>query len=170
LRRMPEVVICDALLDQDVFAGVGNIIKNEVLYRVRVHPLSAVGDIPVVKLREIIAQARQYSFEFLAWRRASVLRQNLLVHGKGSCPSCGRKLSRAWLGKRKRRSFFCEHCQLRHGPAQGSAGARRTTKTRGKARAKAKAKPEAKSNSKGKAKAKAKAKTKTTARFGRNTS
>ena len=39
LRRMPDELICDALLDQNVFAGVGNIIKNEVLFRVGVHPL-----------------------------------------------------------------------------------------------------------------------------------
>ncbi len=32
LRAMPETLVCDALLDQNVFAGVGNIIKNEVLY------------------------------------------------------------------------------------------------------------------------------------------
>ena len=31
-------MVCDALLDQTVFAGVGNIIKNEVLFRTGVHP------------------------------------------------------------------------------------------------------------------------------------
>ena len=29
LRARPDAVVCDALLDQDVFAGVGTIIKNE---------------------------------------------------------------------------------------------------------------------------------------------
>lgn len=43
LRAMPDAFICDALLDQSVFSGVGNIIKNEVLFRVREHPLSRVG-------------------------------------------------------------------------------------------------------------------------------
>jgi formamidopyrimidine-DNA glycosylase len=33
---MPDELIWDALLDQNVFAGVGNIIKNEVLFRLRV--------------------------------------------------------------------------------------------------------------------------------------
>ena len=27
------MLVCDALLDQNIFAGVGNIIKNEVLYQ-----------------------------------------------------------------------------------------------------------------------------------------
>lgn len=31
-RPVLSVRVCDALLDQDIFAGVGNIIKNEVLF------------------------------------------------------------------------------------------------------------------------------------------
>jgi endonuclease-8 len=115
LRDMPETLICDGLLDQSVFSGVGNIIKNEVLFRVRVHPLSTVGALPAAKLRAIVEQARKYSFEFLEWRRAFVLRQHWQVHNKVTCPSCDGKLTRAWLGKTNRRSFFCERCQKRHG-------------------------------------------------------
>ena len=36
LNKQPDTMVCDALLDQDLFAGVGNIIKNEVLFRIRV--------------------------------------------------------------------------------------------------------------------------------------
>ena len=46
LRARPDALACDALLEQDVFAGVGNIIKNEVLFRVRVHPESRIGALP----------------------------------------------------------------------------------------------------------------------------
>ena len=45
LDAVPKKLICDALLEQDIFAGVGNIIKNEVLYRVYVHPESLTGQI-----------------------------------------------------------------------------------------------------------------------------
>src|SRR5689334_1014713 len=62
LKAMPNTLACDALLDQNVFAGVGNIIKNEVLFRIRVHPLSKIGKLPPRKLTELIKQARQYSF------------------------------------------------------------------------------------------------------------
>ena len=68
LKAMPEVLVCDCLLDQNVFAGVGNIIKNEVLFRIRLHPLSRVGAIPPRKLSQLIEQARRYSFEFLEWK------------------------------------------------------------------------------------------------------
>jgi endonuclease-8 len=135
LRAMPKAFICDALLDQDVFAGVGNIIKNEVLFRVRVHPLSRVEAIPAARLRAVVDQARQYSFDFLEWKRAFVLRKHWQVHNKSTCPSCGGKLSRAWLGKTNRRSFFCERCQPRHGPAREPAGARRATKAAAKKKA-----------------------------------
>ena len=129
LRARPAAFICDALLDQDIFAGVGNIIKNEVLFRVRVHPLSTVGALPAAKLRTIVDQARQYSFEFLEWKRRFVLRQHWQVHNKGTCPHCGRKLTRAWLGKTDRRSFFCEHCQVRYGAVRKPPGAQRSSKT-----------------------------------------
>lgn len=115
-RAMPEELVCDALLDQDVFAGVGNIIKNEVLYLCKVHPLSLVGDLPARKANEIVAQARAYSFRFLDWKKAHMLRKHWLVHNKGQCPVHRIPLSRGYLGHRKRRSFFCELCQRRYTP------------------------------------------------------
>ena len=80
LMSAPEVLACDALLDQDVFAGVGNIIKNEVLFRIRVHPCTRVGDLPPRKLAQLVAQARAYSFDFLEWKRQFVLRRHWQVH------------------------------------------------------------------------------------------
>ena len=43
---------------------MGNIIKNEVLYRIRVHPPVQVGALPAAKLSELVREARQYSFDF----------------------------------------------------------------------------------------------------------
>jgi len=114
LKAMPETAVTDALLDQDVFAGVGNIIKNEVLFRIGVHPLSEVGALPPRKLGEMIRQARQYSFEFLEWKKQFVLRKHWLVHTRGQCPRCGGKITRAYLGRTNRRTFFCPHCQVRY--------------------------------------------------------
>jgi endonuclease-8 len=114
LRAVPQTLVCDALLDQTVFSGVGNIIKNEVLFRIRVHPLSTVGALPAPKLRELVAQARQYSFDFLEWKRAFVLKQHWLAHTKKTCPRCAIPFIKAHLGKTNRRSFFCENCQLRY--------------------------------------------------------
>ena len=114
LRAMPETLVCDALLDQTVFSGVGNIIKNEVLFRLRIHPLSTMGALPAPKLRDLVTQARQYSFEFLGWKKANVLRAHWLAHNKQTCPRCAIPFMRAHLGKTHRRSFFCENCQRRY--------------------------------------------------------
>lgn len=112
LRAQPDTLVCDALLDQDLFAGVGNIIKNEVLFRIRVHPLSTVGALPAKKLRELVAQARQYSFDFYEWKKRYVLKKHWLAHTKRTCPRCDIPLQKAHLGRTNRRSFFCGNCQL----------------------------------------------------------
>jgi len=112
LKEKPEAFVCDALLDQDIFAGVGNIIKNEVLFRIRVHPLSQVGALPSRKLTEMIKEARNYSFDFLEWKKAYELRKHWLAHTKSICPRDGTPLVKAAkLGKRERRAFYCEVCQ-----------------------------------------------------------
>ncbi|MES2952019.1 MAG: DNA-formamidopyrimidine glycosylase family protein [Pseudomonadota bacterium] len=120
LRAMPDALVCDALLMQSVFAGVGNIIKNEVLFRIRVHPLSTVGALPAAKLRELVKQARQYSFEFLEWKKAFVLKAHWLAHTKSICPRCNIPFHKGLLGKTRRRSFFCPRCQKLYADAEPS--------------------------------------------------
>ena len=111
LKEIPETLACDALLNQDVFAGVGNIIKNEVLFRIGVQPESEIGNLPDKKLNELIREARNYSFDFLKWKKEFVLKKHWLVHNKKFCPKCGEKLIRKHLGKTHRRSFYCENDQ-----------------------------------------------------------
>jgi len=111
LALVPDKLICDTLLEQDVFSGVGNIIKNEVLYRVHIHPLSLTGKIPKPKINEIIREARTYSFEFMAWKKAYELKKHWLAHTKAQCLRCNLPLIKKHTGVKKRRSFFCENCQ-----------------------------------------------------------
>jgi len=79
LKAASGALICDALLEQDIFAGVGNIIKNEILYRVRLHPESVVGKIPTAKLNKLIDDTRIYSFQFLEWKRDYELKKHWLA-------------------------------------------------------------------------------------------
>ncbi len=111
LKAMPEVLVCDALLDQTVFSGVGNIIKNEVLFRTGIHPGSRVGHLPPRKLTSLIRQAREYSFDFLRWKRASELKKQWQVHTKRVCPRCGGPVTKRYMGTTNRRTFFCSTCQ-----------------------------------------------------------
>ncbi len=113
LRALPDTLVCDALLDQTVFAGVGNVIKNEILFRLRLHPLSTVSALPPRKLRELVTQARQFTFEFYDWKKADAngskpvwqgdtLSGHWRVHNKKQCPRCEialiRPTSVSWTG------------------------------------------------------------------------
>lgn len=114
LRAQPDMLVCDALLDQDIFAGVGNIIKNEVLFRIRVHPLSTVAGLSAPKLRQLVAEARTYSFDFLRWKKDYTLKAHWLAHAKTMCPRCNIPFIKRKLGKTNRRAFFCENCQRQY--------------------------------------------------------
>jgi len=111
VRRHPDAEIADVLLDQSIFAGVGNIIKNEVLFRTRTSPFALVRDISSRRLRAITDDARAFSFRFLELRRAFSLRKHLEVYGRSLCVRCGSKVDRRVHGTRHRRSFFCAVCQ-----------------------------------------------------------
>ena len=112
LKEMPDDMVCDALLDQQVFSGVGNIIKNEVLYRIKLHPETVISKIPPRKLSSLIKEARNYSFDFLAWKKEFTLKKHWLAHTKKTCIRCQIALTKAYCGKTNRRSFFCPNCQI----------------------------------------------------------
>ena len=111
VRAHGRAEIADVLLDQSIFAGVGNIIKNEVLFRTRTSPFARVERLSPTELRRIADDARVFSFRFLELRREFALRKNLEIYGRSTCPSCGGKVSRKVHGERGRRSFFCPVCQ-----------------------------------------------------------
>lgn len=112
LRKKPDMNAGDALLDQHIFSGVGNIIKNEVLFRIRVHPESLIGKLPPRKLTELITQARAYSFDFYRWKKKFELKKHWLIHTKKECPRCQLPVFKKYTGKTQRRSFFCTNCQI----------------------------------------------------------
>lgn len=103
--------IADVLLDQEIFSGVGNIIKNEVLSLVKISPKRRVQDFSKRKVQEIVETAHAFSWQFYKWRKQFVLTKNLKIHRKGACPHCGGKVTHEVTGKRKRISHFCQNCQ-----------------------------------------------------------
>lgn len=114
LKSQPGTLVCDALLDQNIFSGVGNIIKNEVLYRIYLHPESLVGKLPPAMLTKLVKEARNYSFDFLKWKKAFELKKHWLAHTKKECKRCDLPLTKKYCGKTKRRTFFCENCQVKY--------------------------------------------------------
>lgn len=105
--------ICDALLDQTILPGVGNIIKVEALYRARVHPLSVTSKMKKSVLKRILSETRKFSEIFYSTAiNGESLKDYLLCYGKKVCINCGCKIIRKKLGKLKRFSYFCTNCQV----------------------------------------------------------
>lgn len=107
----PGTEIADLLLDQEIFAGVGNIIKNEVLWRIRIHPATRVKDIPPADIQNLIAETKKFSLLFYKWRKVFLLRKHLDIYKRSICPRCGAKVKREKTGKRNRVSHICPVCQ-----------------------------------------------------------
>lgn len=112
LRKLKNTMVCDALLDQQIFAGVGNIIKNEVLFRIRVHPETTTAALTPLKRKALVQEARIYSFEFYKWKKLFELKKHWQIYRKKKCPRCKSTVVMKHTGSGKRLSFFCPHCQL----------------------------------------------------------
>ena len=115
MKQQPALIACDALMDQQLFSGVGNIIKNEVLFRVRVHPLSLVKELPAAKLKELCSEAVNYSFDFLKWKKAHVLSENWKAYQQKECSRDHVPFHKADTGKGHRTSYYCDVCQVLYG-------------------------------------------------------
>jgi len=112
LKKRPEMNVGDALLDQEIFAGVGNIIKNEVLYRTKIHPENTIAQLPPRKLSEMIREARNYSFDFYRWRKVFQLSKNYKIYKRKKCKKCNGITRLEYTGVTARRTFYCENCQV----------------------------------------------------------
>lgn len=114
LNELKKDFICDALLNQDIFAGVGNIIKNDMLFKAKVHPLSLAAELPEVKKLELADEAVIVSVDFLEWKRSKAKKNRLLAHYKKICPRDKVPFKKLNLGRGKRVCYFCELCQLKY--------------------------------------------------------
>ena len=111
--------ISDALLNQEIFPGVGNIIKIESLHRSKIDPRRMVSSISDVELRRLIRNARQYSMEWLQSGRAGTK----LVYNQTVCQTCrGMTIKMQKIGGSSndgnsssnglsRVTFWCTSCQ-----------------------------------------------------------
>jgi endonuclease-8 len=82
-----------------------------VLYRIRLHPESLIGNVPLKMLNAMIRESRNYSFDFLRWKKEYVLRKNWLAHTKKVCKRCDLPIIKKYCGLTKRRTFICTNCQ-----------------------------------------------------------
>lgn len=112
VQKQPDSMVSDVLLDQKIFAWVWNIIKNEVLFRLSIHPESLVWKLSLKQQKMLVKEAHIYSWDFYTRKKAYVLRKHYQIYTKRSCPTCGAILVKRKVWKTNRRTFFCQHCQI----------------------------------------------------------
>jgi endonuclease-8 len=111
LKKQSEREIADVLLDQTLFLGVGNIIKNEVLLLAKTLPVRKVKELSPQKLKKITQLTRKYVFQFYEWRKKFELRKHYQIYRQSKCKLCGTKILRMKTGLSNRISFICSKCQ-----------------------------------------------------------
>lgn len=103
--------ISDVLLDQTLFGGVGNIIRNEVLFLAKTLPTTKVKELSDRKIKKIVRLTREYVFQFYQWRKEFELKKHYQVYRQSYCKRCGGKVMRKKTGIRNRVSFICVNCE-----------------------------------------------------------
>mmetsp|Transcript_78717 Transcript_78717/g.149616 ORF Transcript_78717/g.149616 Transcript_78717/m.149616 type:complete len:509 (-) Transcript_78717:60-1586(-) len=103
----PKSLVVDAVLDQTILPGAGNIIKVESLHRARVLPTLRVESLSDVAIACIVEHVRAFSLQWLKTGRAPASR----VYNKTSCGDCGGSVRMQKLGEGlPRASFWCTRC------------------------------------------------------------
>jgi endonuclease-8 len=127
LRLCQDLPIADALLNQKVIAGLGNVYKSEVLFMCGVYPFSTIRDLDDETLETIVATARRvltanvqdavapmttYGGYRRTTRRADPT-QRLWVYGRARlpCRRCGRAIQVRKQGLDARLTYWCAQCQ-----------------------------------------------------------
>jgi endonuclease-8 len=96
----------EALLDQTLVAGIGNMWKAEALYAARLKPWVALRDVDDERLRSVLAAAASLMQAPRGRRRHSVYRR-----AGRPCLRCGTSI-RSWpQGDEARMAYWCPTCQ-----------------------------------------------------------
>ena len=128
LRALPDAELADALLNQRVMAGVGNVFKSEVLFVARLDPFRTVASLSDEQVRRLISVARTLLTENVidasrvgaatwgGYRRTTRRADpdaRLWVYGRGGkpCRRCGTAIQYRKQGPDARGTYWCPKCQ-----------------------------------------------------------
>lgn len=127
LRERSGIEVADALLNQRVMAGVGNVYKSEVLFACRVNPFAPIGALDDHVLQCLIDTARRYLEANVKPGRAPMTtytglrrttgrdnpRERLWVYGRAGlpCRRCSTPISLQKHGPAARLTYWCSKCQ-----------------------------------------------------------
>jgi endonuclease-8 len=104
-----EREIGDALLDQRLVAGIGNLWKAEALWEARVSPWRPLGELGDDELRAVLEAAHALMRKSLERTRP----QRHVYRWVGRpCPRCGAVVRSAPQGDHARTAYWCPGCQV----------------------------------------------------------
>nr|MDQ2630914.1 DNA glycosylase [Actinomycetota bacterium] len=110
MRADPTRGLGDALLDQHLVAGIGNIFKSEACFAARVDPWRPIGDVSDEELRAVLAAAREQMLAAVETGGRHSFR--VYKRRQGSCPSCRGPISSRGQGDANRTTYWCPRCQV----------------------------------------------------------
>jgi endonuclease VIII len=121
LSRDPERTIGEAILDQRLIAGPGNIYKSEALFLRGVHPWRPVADVdlePLVDLLKRLMEAnRETGMQITTGDRRRGYGQWVYGRAGQPCRRCGTPIERELQGDplqpQQRVTYWCPSCQPR---------------------------------------------------------
>ena len=101
-------LVGEALVDQRLVAGIGNMWLSELLWHARVSPLSPLREVSDEALTAALRWARDAMSASVEGRRSAraVYRRS----GRG-CPRCGDVITARGLGDANRTAYWCPTCQ-----------------------------------------------------------
>ncbi|XP_025318688.1 endonuclease 8-like 2 [Canis lupus baileyi] len=112
-----EQPVCYTLLDQRYFSGLGNIIKNEALYRAGIHPLSLGSLLSPRHLEALVDHVVEFSADWLQGKFQGK-QQHTQIYQKEQCPFGHPVMKDAFgpPGGFQRLTWWCPQCQPRLPP------------------------------------------------------
>jgi endonuclease VIII len=113
IRRSPDREIGDALLDQRLVSGIGNVWKVESLWAQRISPWRRVADVSDEDFRAVLTSAHDLmraSLDGVPGRRQVYRRKGHM------CPRCGTPIKSWPQGDDARMAYWCPQCQKGEGP------------------------------------------------------
>ncbi len=110
IRSGADRELGDALLDQRLIAGIGNIYKSEACFATRLAPATPIAALSGADLRAVLGAARE-----LMTRAVEQGRPPATVYRRAGapCPRCGTPIESGGQGDSNRRTYWCPSCQAR---------------------------------------------------------
>jgi endonuclease-8 len=106
----PHMPVGDALLDQSVISGIGNIWRCETLWAQRLHPATTVGSVDRATREALVRTAAALMTASVAPGNHRPRAQVYKRSGR-PCPRCGTAIVSQRMGRDARTAYFCPRCQ-----------------------------------------------------------